>query len=373
MSKIKLFQLFFLSFIVTLTACSEKEFESEEEFLDNVRKSADSKSARSETGALGGEAGGTPIIELETTKYSMGNVPPDRVTTKTMLIHNRGTVPLQISDIRTSCYCTEGEMASTEIPPGKSADLQIHFHPDRVPGQFHAKKRLTIFSNDPKMPQVGVTVETFINPELKFESKILTLPSVEAGKPTEGYITIFQLQEKPIKISNAALGQDMGFMTPSVLHPPKSEWADPETPEIRILVKVDETAPVGTHKNMIKMNTDLVRFKNISIPVEVKITGIFTINPDAVTLRNIIPGEVQEKIFAVESNFPVILKNMENENENFKITSRTNADTGHVEFDLVVPERPDNRLQKDNLALTLEVDGKEFTETIRVVALIKRD
>jgi hypothetical protein len=371
MSTLHYTKILSLLIVLALAACSGEDYASEDDFLKTVRESAEKTSTEQETGAVGPGDGQTPIIEVETTSYSMGNVPADRVTTKSMKVFNRGEVPLIISDVKTSCFCTEGEMASNEIDPGKSADLRIHFHPDRVPGQFQAKKKLTIFSNDPKMPQLGVMVETKIDPELQFKDKILTIPSIGAGQATEGYNTIFRLQEKPIKFSNAALSTPMEFMVPSIVYPPKSEWADPDIPEIRILVKVDETAPVGRHKNMVRMTTDLVRFKKITIPVEVTIKGKFTLNPDAVTLRNILPGKAQKKILTVESQFPVSLTNLEHENTYFEFASRTNEDTGDLEIDLTIPEHPANRLQKDNLVLTLNVDGEEFTNTVRVVALLK--
>jgi len=373
MFKIRVLQLFSLSIIIALTACSKEEYESEEDFLEGVRDNAHTQTVKSEKGAVGPGSGQTPVIRVATTSYSMGNVPADRVTTRSMTISNDGEVPLIISDVTTSCHCTEGEMVEKEIAPGKSSELQIHFHPDRIPGQFHAKKFLTIFSNDPKMSQLQIAVETYVDPELKFEPKVLEIPAANAGQPTEGYITVFVLQETPITLTDSTFSQDLDFMTSSIVNPPKSEWADPEVPEIRILVKVDETAPVGTHKNMVRVTTNLVRFKKISIPVEVKIKGKYTFNPDSVTLRNIVPGEVQKNMLVLESEYPIVLKEMTYENSRFNIVSRTNEKNGNIEFDLTMSEEYENRLQKDNLVLKLEIDGEEYENTIRVVALVKRN
>ena len=63
---------------------------------------------------------------------------------------------------------------------------------------------------------------------------------------------------------------------------------------------------------------------------------------------------------------------MKSENAALKFTYEIGTEPNSYTFDLVAPQRPDKRLQKDNWEITMLVDGKEVVEVLDVVALISR-
>jgi hypothetical protein len=85
-----------------------------------------------------------------------------------------------------------------------------------------------------------------------------------------------------------------------------------------------------------------------------------------------VPGEIQEGVTILSSKVPLEVTGVKSTNTNMTVTYAPGAEPNTYRFDLLVPERPENRLQKDEWEITMMVDGKEVVEVVRVVALLSR-
>jgi hypothetical protein len=105
-----------------------------------------------------------PSLSVSTDVVDFGEVSAGQAVTGTVVLTNSGDLPLQITEVRSSCGCTVADLSSTQIPEGASASLQIRFVPD---SGLTAKSTIRIRSNDSQQPERIVTVRSR-RPELVF-------------------------------------------------------------------------------------------------------------------------------------------------------------------------------------------------------------
>jgi hypothetical protein len=84
-------------------------------------------------------------------REAMGNAEHD------FIIQNMGTEVLKIERVSSSCGCTTAKLEQTEIPPGASTAIHASFDLKGRSGE--QEKTITIYSNDPKQPQLILTLK----------------------------------------------------------------------------------------------------------------------------------------------------------------------------------------------------------------------
>ncbi len=124
-------------------------------------------------------ASGPPKIELSANYFDFGDINPDGgIITKTFSVKNTGKDSLKIISISTSCGCTEAEIDSKEILPGKEAKLTVNYDPSVHPGLTGKIKRIVyIKSNDPlneeiELELVGNSLPSSKSKEINSEGKL---------------------------------------------------------------------------------------------------------------------------------------------------------------------------------------------------------
>ena len=93
------------------------------------------------------QIGGKAILDVEAS-VDLGEVRLGETKTRALTVSNAGTGTLVISDISTSCGCTEARISSTTIAPDESAELSISYNsnfPGQIPGLL--SRTVTIQSN----------------------------------------------------------------------------------------------------------------------------------------------------------------------------------------------------------------------------------
>lgn len=99
-----------------------------------------------------------PQIILETDQFDFGDVVNGNVITRDLIVQNEGDAPLIVSEVTTSCGCTQAVMEPTTILPGESALLYIEFdsgaHGLDLNG--NVTRRIFITSNDSQLSEAIV-------------------------------------------------------------------------------------------------------------------------------------------------------------------------------------------------------------------------
>jgi hypothetical protein len=108
---------------------------------------------------------GQPIVGIEVTELSLGNVVNGDVIVRELQVSNNGDADLVVNEITTSCSCTKATLSQMEIPPGESGLLRIEFdsgfHGPDLNGQL--VRQVFIKTNDPQQPEARVELSAFVD------------------------------------------------------------------------------------------------------------------------------------------------------------------------------------------------------------------
>lgn len=110
---------------------------------------------------VGNEKDNRPQIEITPQVFDFGGIDYGQVVEYTFQVKNLGRVALEITRVATSCACTTAQINQEKIVPGEVAELKVIYDTGAMTGA-HAKgeqeRIIYIKSNDPKSPQVEVTI-----------------------------------------------------------------------------------------------------------------------------------------------------------------------------------------------------------------------
>ncbi|RME94384.1 MAG: DUF1573 domain-containing protein [Bacteroidetes bacterium] len=84
-------------------------------------------------------------LTFTTDRYNFGEVDAGAVITHIFTFTNTGSVPLVISDVRTTCGCTVADYPRDPIPPGGSGEIEAKFDTKNKTGR--QSKPITITAN----------------------------------------------------------------------------------------------------------------------------------------------------------------------------------------------------------------------------------
>ena len=315
---------------------------------------------------------GIPKIETSTVLYDIGTIPNDRAAEGEFAVFNRGTAPLIINKVTTSCGCTQGKAVETTIPPGGQTAIKVTVDPFRIP-QFTSRKTLTISTNDPANPQVKVDVVARVEPELEWEPASIDFGVIERGQPAEATILIRQLQEAPLDLANIHVSGAEGNFTAASVARPESEWKTPGKREFSVTAKLSADAAVGPFSGTIAIETGLARLKRVTVHAKANIKGPYAIEPRQVVLRDAKAGQVFPAAFTVSSEGALEIKGVVPTTGGTTITPHPAADGKSVVFDVTIGMSPTNRLIRDVLNLDMVADGKACKEKINLLVVLAAD
>jgi len=95
-------------------------------------------------------------LAVEPPSFDFGNVRPEKTLQKELLLRNFGDAFLVIKKVSTTCGCTVAGAYLKRVTPGASTTLRISFTTPAAAGR--TEQTVTIETNDPERPKVGVKV-----------------------------------------------------------------------------------------------------------------------------------------------------------------------------------------------------------------------
>jgi hypothetical protein len=112
---------------------------------------------------------GAPRVVFKELERDFGRIKQGETVSYEFIFKNEGTAPLEVRRVATSCGCTAALVSQKEIAPGKEGRLKVSFDSRGYSGQV--VKYIYFDSNDPKQPQVELTIKAEIEtgPAAKLE------------------------------------------------------------------------------------------------------------------------------------------------------------------------------------------------------------
>lgn len=122
--------------------------------------------------------GGVPVIQFETNFFDFGSITTGETLAGVFKFKNVGSGTLKVSPPEASCDCTEPRSTTNTLAPGENAEIRYTIKLDHA---LSGQRLINVHSNDPKTPDVRLTIQLDYTPLYTLNPKALKLV-LPAGK-----------------------------------------------------------------------------------------------------------------------------------------------------------------------------------------------
>lgn len=141
-------------------------------------------------GSLASIASADPILKVEPIQIDLGVIQEGNLFERFLEVSNIGDGVLVIQDVKTSCGCTAVAVDGiVELEAGESQKIRVTFDSKNMDGGI--TKRVTISSNDPKMPKAVIKLIADVHKPIRWQPKYVSLNRVGVH---DGFTDEVQLQ-----------------------------------------------------------------------------------------------------------------------------------------------------------------------------------
>ncbi|MFN7971539.1 MAG: DUF1573 domain-containing protein [Acidobacteriota bacterium] len=155
-------------------------------------------------------SGPQPNIEIPESEFKTETSEGDPVD-HVFRVKNSGKEPLVITDVKTSCGCTAAMLSKSGQPvekgqsmtlaPGESGDIKTTFNSKGYSGEV--KKVITVYSNDPDMPQATANLLVKVNQEITLSQQSLFFSGLLKDQKDSKSLDLTAASAAPLKITKA--------------------------------------------------------------------------------------------------------------------------------------------------------------------------
>ena len=197
--------------------------------------------------------------------YELGPMVKDEAVRRSIVVSNVGSVPLEISAIEASRFCSASIDPKT-IAPGTSGQLEVTCRSDLY-GPL--REFLLLHSNDPLADRVPIELVANVTPLLAFDAQVVNLDmTFGEERSQEVHVVGKLLDSAAVRLKDSALAEDSSIDLLS------NQAGSIQGFRIRCKGK-----KVGTHVGNLIVSTGLAQLKEIAMPYSCKVAGTLEVSP----------------------------------------------------------------------------------------------
>jgi hypothetical protein len=206
----------------------------------------------------------------------VGSVAKGEKATADFLIRNDGDTVLEITNVQPACGCTVADYDKT-IAPGKTG--KVHAVVDTSTFNGPIAKGVTVFTNDPALPQIELTLRVKVEPYINIKPGYARYITVQ-GEPLEGNIvqTLWVPDGTPMEITK--VDSPWPFMTVTYHEATAAErMPDVKGKQWKVEMKLSNDARVGPLADYVTIHTTHPKQKIVQIPISGFVRPIMAVTP----------------------------------------------------------------------------------------------
>jgi hypothetical protein len=314
-----------------------------------------------------------PQIAAETAAYHMGSIANNKATKGAVKIYNRGTKPLEITKIGTSCGCTKGKMQTNGevIPPGEERNLEVTVDPFRIPG-FTSTKILTLESNDPKKPAIKISVTADVIPEYTLEPAVFALGDINKGETRELEIVFRPAPESGVNLVNVKPVRVAQGLTIEIEDRAKTLWKHPEAPEKVIKLEFDSNeAQAGKYTGYISVETDAKRLLKYQRKITANILSFYKVDKSTLSLGMLTPGRERASTATISSDQELEIIDVKVTGDAFTATTQKSTDGKSHRLTVAYSGSETPGRKTERLEFKVKAGDKIVSDVIRVFGVVR--
>jgi len=224
-----------------------------------------------------------PEVDAPTTQFAFGTMAHGSEQGHEFVIRNAGEAPLKITRGATSCTCTVSDFESSEggeadgekfLAPGGATKVRLKWR-GKNPGPF--RQQATVFTNDPRRPEIVFVVEGFVVPLWKAKPESIVLTGISSHGGAKASTSIFTYGKEPLTVAgvgtpDSETAQFVSFTTKPL---PAAEIAAERgaTDGVALEVEILPGVPLGPLRKTIQLDLRLPEPVMAEVVVEGTVVG----------------------------------------------------------------------------------------------------
>lgn len=150
-------------------------------------------------------ANGAPRIQFETNCFDFGKVTGAETLSGTFKFKNVGDAVLRLDPPQASCECTEPKVVPDTLAPGESGEVRFTVKLDRP---LNGQRMIMVHSNDPKSPNVPLTLQLDYTPLYEFSPKRLVIILPPGKDEMQSHVQVMRKDGRPLGVDRITASQD---------------------------------------------------------------------------------------------------------------------------------------------------------------------
>jgi len=215
----------------------------------------------------------------------------------TFLLKNNGPEPLEIYEMKPSCYCVTTERLAARVLPNRGTSVRFHVNLANRTGPF--LESMTLVTNDPQQPYIVMEMRGEVRmpavQEVIYDSSLPGGGDATTLGPVRGMLGLFGKMKRgdvPLKrilrirnTSGAPLHLTLLPMFPENSRFSASLKSTIEGEEYELTIDGSPPFGEGITEAMISLQTNLQGFERFSIPVSVEVVGRIEVRPNLIVVN----------------------------------------------------------------------------------------
>lgn len=203
-----------------------------------------------------------PSLAFRQYAVDLGPIQPTAESRATFVFVNRGTSPVEITNVRSSCSCLVPRVDQKRFEPGEEGRIVLRIQTaNETPGP----KELfaDVFYNDPEPREVRLTYKLELPPQLMTVTPpALMVYHPEGSDQTVATFTVKDGRKRSFEIVDVAINTDLVSTTIGERSiSPKGEWSQAVT------VTIPGVLPVGKHHLLLRIQTSDADYPELRVPL----------------------------------------------------------------------------------------------------------
>jgi hypothetical protein len=214
-----------------------------------------------------------PRLALDEAVFDFGTVDRGVRVDHSFRLPNRGDAELRIDHVKSSCGCTVAVISDRVVPPGGEGRVAVSLDTARLAGR--ATKTVTVYTNDPSAPVVGLSLTGQVTADVVLTPSPLYLGRIRRGEPVRRDVGI--VPGRPGETYSVDRIEPTTHAVRARVEP------RPEGPGQRLVVELDRDLPLGRFNETLTLHTTSPREPVMTLPVFGSVEGDVVVLPPQVT------------------------------------------------------------------------------------------
>jgi len=212
----------------------------------------------------------SPDIQFEERIFDFGAVYEGDRVVHIYRFKNAGQGVLKIEKVRSCCGCDAVNLASGEIEPGGSGEIEVTCNLKNHEGW--TTKPIYVHSNDPDEPIVPLKVTGVVKVDVRVTPKRLDFGEIYEGESVSQKLRVFPVALEKLKIKRLEI-------TSKYLALNRSKYSEGEKEGVEITVTLNSRAPQGRFSEKLRIHTNSKIKPVIEVPVLATVLGKINVSP----------------------------------------------------------------------------------------------